>query len=243
MRKLLKQIAATLSVLAASATLASGGTIRLVAFGDSLVQGYGLAQAEGLVPQLQGWLRAQGADVEVGNAGVSGDTSAGGAARIDWTLSDQPDGLIVVLGGNDLLRGLPPEALRANLTHIIAAAQSAGVEVMLVGIDAPLNYGADYKQGFDAVYTDLARSHDVLLHPSVFAGIAEKAGEDPAAYGRFMQNDGIHPNALGVAANVEALGPVVLQLLERIKVAEPAAEEEGRSAAEVDGDAPSASNR
>ncbi|OIQ32858.1 MAG: arylesterase [Alphaproteobacteria bacterium MedPE-SWcel] len=216
MRKLLTQIAATLTALALSAPLVAAQPIRLTAFGDSLVQGYGLPQGEGFVPQLEAWLQGQGADVTVVNAGVSGETTAGGAARIDWTMADRPDGIIVLLGGNDMLRGLPPELTRANLTRIVETAQAGGAEVMLIGMNAPLNYGAQYKAGFDGIYSDLRRSHDVLLHPSAFAGIQQETDGDPTGFGRFMQNDGIHPNARGVAANIEAMGPVLLRLLRRI---------------------------
>ncbi|WP_254868588.1 arylesterase [Phaeobacter sp. HF9A] len=194
--------------------------LKLTVFGDSLVQGYGLAQGDGLVPQLQRWLAAQDVVVQVVNAGVSGDTSAGGAARIDWALADHPDGVIVLLGGNDLLRGLPPQDTRANLSHIIEAAQGAGAEVMLVGMQAPLNYGAEYKAQFDAIYSDLAQRYGVLLHPLAFAGIMQEVGSDPAQFGAYMQDDNIHPNARGVALNVAAMGPQLLDLLKRMQQAQ-----------------------
>jgi len=216
MRKFLRQIAASFAAILMAVPVAGADPIRLTAFGDSLVQGYGLAQGQGFVPQLQGWLAEQGVTAEVTNAGVSGDTTAGGAARIDWALSDQPDGVIVLLGGNDLLRGLPPRDTRANLARIIEAALGAGAEVMLIGVQAPGNYGADYKAAFDAIYPELAQAYDVLLHPSAFAGITAKTGDDPSRSAGYLQGDGIHPNARGVAANVAALGPVVLTLVERL---------------------------
>ncbi|MEW2914277.1 arylesterase [Leisingera sp. JC11] len=190
--------------------------LRITALGDSLVQGYGLPQGQGLVPQLERWLNGNGADVTLQNAGVSGDTTAGGAERAEWTLSDTPDGLIVLLGGNDMLRGLAPEEARANLERILQTAQAKGIKVLLIGMKAPRNYGPDYKQAFDAIYPELAAVYGAVLHPDAFAGIAAEAGNDPAAAQAFMQDDGIHPNARGVALNVAAIGPAALQLVAAI---------------------------
>ncbi len=190
--------------------------VKIAALGDSLVHGYGLPQDQGFVPQLQGWLRAKGAEVELINAGVSGDTTAGGAARIAWTLSDRPDGLIVLLGGNDLLRGIAPEAAKENLRVILAAAQAQDVEVMLIGMKAPRNYGPDYKVAFDAIYPDLAEEYGALLFEDAFAGMAEKSGGDTLAVQALLQGDGIHPNAAGVALNVAAAGPTALELVGRL---------------------------
>lgn len=183
----------------------------IAALGDSLTQGYGLPVDDGFVPQLQNWARARGADVTLINAGVSGDTSAGGAARIGWTLTPEVDGLIVTLGGNDLLRGLAPDMTRRNLTEILNTAQSAGVAVLLIGMQAPGNYGVEYKTTFDAIYPDLADQFDTLYVPSFFSAL----GEDPASFVALMQGDGIHPNAEGVSRIVEAIGPAVLELIER----------------------------
>ena len=186
----------------------------LVAFGDSLIHGYGLAQGDGFVPQLQDWLTAQGQDVTVINAGVSGDTTKGGLSRIAWTLTPEVDAMIVTLGGNDFLRGLDPAASKANITGIVETAQAQGVEVLLTGMQAPGNYGPDYKQAFDALYGELAREYDTLLADSYFAGLPS---DDPAQLGDLMQADGIHPNREGVALIVDALGPQVLDLIERSK--------------------------
>ncbi|MCB4456089.1 arylesterase [Leisingera sp. McT4-56] len=186
--------------------------LRITALGDSLVQGYGLPQGQGLVPQLERWMNENGAEVVLQNAGVSGDTTAGGAERAEWTLSDNPDGLIVLLGGNDMLRGLEPQEARANLTRILQTAQDRGIETLLIGMKAPRNYGPDYKQAFDAIYPELAAEYGAVLHPDAFAGIAAAADNDPAAAQAFMQDDGIHPNAQGVALNVAAIGPAALQL-------------------------------
>ncbi|KIC27601.1 arylesterase [Leisingera sp. ANG-M6] len=190
--------------------------LRITALGDSLVQGYGLPQGQGLVPQLERWLNGNGAEVTLQNAGVSGDTTAGGAERAEWTLSDNPDGLIVLLGGNDMLRGLDPQEARGNLTRILQTAQDKGIAVLLIGMKAPRNYGPEYKQDFDAIYPELAAEYGAVLHPDAFAGIAAEAGNDPAAAQGFMQDDGIHPNARGVALNAAAIGPAALQLVAAI---------------------------
>ncbi|MEY8882070.1 arylesterase [Donghicola sp. XS_ASV15] len=194
-------------------TSALAAEVRLVALGDSLTQGYGLPQGEGFVPQLQQWLMAQGADVEIMNAGVSGDTTAGGLSRVDWTLTDDVDGMIVTLGGNDLLRGIAPTAIRANLEGILKAADAKGVEVLLVGLGATTNYGAEYKRNFEAIYPDLSEQYGTLYYPNFFAALAED-GVTADAIQTYMQPDGIHPNALGVAEIVADIGPKVLELSE-----------------------------
>lgn len=189
--------------------------VSVVALGDSLVQGYGLAQGEGFVPQLQAWLDARDVPAEVINAGVSGDTTAGGAARIDWTLGGQDvDALIVVLGGNDILRGLDPGESRANLAAILEAAGARELPVLLAGLTAPGNYGPEFKAAFDAMYRELAEPEDVLLFEDFFAPL-QAAADEPGALGRLMQRDGIHPSAEGVALIVEAIGPKVQALIER----------------------------
>ena len=183
----------------------------VVALGDSLTAGYGLPAEQGLVPQLQAFLTANGADVAIVNAGVSGDTTAGGLSRLDWSLTPETDALIVALGGNDLLRGLPPEEARANLTGILAGAKAKGLPVLLVGIQAPGNYGPEYKTSFDAIYPDLAAEFGATLYPFFFQGLG--AGNDPAALRAFMQGDGIHPTSEGVAKIVADLGPAVRDFL------------------------------
>jgi acyl-CoA thioesterase I len=188
--------------------------VTVVALGDSLTAGYGLEPFEGLVPQLQAWLKAQGQDVVILNAGVSGDTTAGGLARLEWSLTPQTDALIVALGGNDMLRGLPPSEARANLEAILQKAQARNLPVLLVGLAAPGNYGPDYKTEFDALYPDLAAQYGALLVPNLFAPLM--TGGDPATLAPFLQPDGIHPNAEGVAVIVEGLGPKVLELMERV---------------------------
>ncbi len=184
----------------------------IAALGDSLTQGYGLVHEDGFVPQLGDWLTAQGQDVRLINAGVSGDTTAGGAARVDWTLTPDVDGMIVALGGNDLLRGIDPAVSRENLEKILTAAETTGVDVLLVGIQAPSNYGPEYKAAFDAIYPELAQSYGTVYAESFFAGL--QVNGDPGAANQFMQSDGLHPNAEGVAKIVEGIGPYVLRLID-----------------------------
>ncbi|PTX05066.1 acyl-CoA thioesterase-1 [Pararhodobacter aggregans] len=207
--------AALVFTLAAPFSVASAETLRITALGDSLTQGYGLMQDEGLVPQLEAWLRARGHDVAVQNAGVSGDTTTGGLARLDWTLADGPQAVIVALGGNDLLRGIDPALSRANLDAILARLSDEGIPALLVGLPAPGNYGPEYQQAFAAMYPEVAAEHGALLVPDMLApiGAAVEAG---AAPGSLFQNDMIHPNPQGVDLVVEALGPAVEDLLARI---------------------------
>jgi len=180
--------------------------MRLVAFGDSLTHGYGLPQGQGFVPQLERWLQEQGQDVSVINMGVSGDTTAGGRARLAWALADGADALILELGGNDLLRGIDPAASRDNLDAMLTELGGQGIPVLLAGLEAPLNYGADFKQAFDGMFSDLAEKHDAVLYPSFVEGVVNE---------EMMQSDGIHPNEKGVAKIVEGIGPKVLELLAR----------------------------
>ncbi|MGY6632431.1 MAG: arylesterase [Alkalilacustris sp.] len=188
--------------------------LRVTALGDSLTQGYGLPADEGFVPVLETWLRDRGHGVEVINAGVSGDTTAGGLARIEWTLADAPDALIVALGGNDLLRGLDPATSRANLDGILAAADAAGVPVLLAGLPAPGNYGPEFKRDFEAMYAELAAEWGAIYVADFLGPIGEKASQG-MSLADLMQDDRIHPNAEGVRQIVAAIGPEVERLLER----------------------------
>ncbi|MFK7871264.1 MAG: arylesterase [Roseobacter sp.] len=199
-------------VLMMSPVAVCADEIVIAALGDSLTQGYGLVPEQGFVPQLEAWLQAQGVQVRLINAGVSGDTTAGGLSRVAWTLTPDVDGMIVALGGNDVLRGIDPGVSNANLDGILNAAEQAEVEVVLIGMEAPGNYGPEFKQQFDAMYPDLAEKHGTLYAPRFFEGI-DGGGGDLSAAREFMQPDGIHPNATGVRRIVDALGPVVLELV------------------------------
>lgn len=189
--------------------------IDVLALGDSLTQGYGLFDDEGFVPQLRDWLAARGHEVRIVNAGVSGDTTAGGLSRVEWSLTPDIDAVIVTLGGNDLLRGLDPAMSRANLEGILKIAQQADLKVLLVGMEAPGNYGPEYKAAFDAMYPELAQSYGTLFYDSFFAGLTGD-GATPADLAPYMQADGIHPNAEGVARIVAAIGPSVETLVEQV---------------------------
>lgn len=197
---------------AAASTAAAAEPVTIAALGDSLTQGYGLPEAQGFVPQLEIWLRENGApEVEIINAGVSGDTTAGGLARVAWTLSDEVDAVIVALGGNDLLRGLDPAESRRNLDGILAEISARGLPVLLAGLPAPANYGAEYQAAFNAMFPELAAEHGAILYPNFLAGLGD--GRVLADVRDQLQPDGIHPSAGGVERIVEAIGPAVLELV------------------------------
>ncbi len=203
--------------LLAGAVMAEPVTV--VALGDSLTAGYGLADpSQGLVPVLESWLKAHGHDVAVQNAGVSGDTTAGGLARIGWALGPEADALIVTLGGNDLLRGIDPAASKANLEGILKEAAARKLPVLLVSMKAPGNFGPDYKAAFDGMYGELAAQYRTLLADDFFGGLRAAGADpaDPASMAKFMQADGLHPNPEGVKLIVEGLGPKVEELLAKV---------------------------
>lgn len=179
--------------------------LRLMVFGDSLVAGHGLAHGEAFPDILRAELAAVGHNVEMVNAGVSGDTTAGGLARLDWSLAENPDALIIVLGGNDLLRGLEPKSTKANLAAIIDRARSQKITVMLTGMQAPLNFGADYAAEFDIIYTQLGSRDEVIFYPFFLEGVA--------LVPELNQPDGMHPNRAGVDEIVRRIRPTVEKLL------------------------------
>ena len=201
-----------LITLALSVSVAQADSTRILALGDSLTAGYGLMDQDGLVPQLNAWFAADGTDITVVNAGVSGDTSAGGLSRLDWALDDGITAMMVILGGNDLLRGIPPTATRANIEAILKEAKTRGLKVLLVGMKAPGNFGPDYKADFDRLYPDLAETYGAR-HIDSYFGLRDPTATDPAALAEFMQPDGIHPNADGVKKIVAALAPQIKDLL------------------------------
>ncbi len=189
--------------------LAQAAPVRILALGDSLTAGYGLARQEGFVAQLQAALRAKGLEATVLDAGVSGDTTAGGRARLDWSLAENPNVAIVALGGNDLLRGLDPEATYANLNDILTRLGQRNIPVLLAGMLAPRNLGPDFVAAFEGAYRRLAREHDVIFYPFLLDGVATEAA--------LNQPDGIHPNVRGVAVMVERILPAVEQLIARAR--------------------------
>jgi acyl-CoA thioesterase-1 len=188
---------------------AAGAPVRLLVFGDSLVAGYGLAQADGFQAQLGRALKADGFDVVILDGGVSGDTSAGGRARIDWALADHPDAAIVELGANDGLRGSDPAQMEANLTAVLDTLAAHHVRTLLTGMEAPPNLGAAYGAEFRAVFAKLAKRPGVLFDRFFLEGVAG----DPS----LIQGDGLHPNAAGVAKEVARIKPAVERLLKAEK--------------------------
>ncbi|MEQ9122332.1 MAG: arylesterase [Alphaproteobacteria bacterium] len=173
--------------------------------GDSLLAGYGLPPEEGFIQTLGRALADAGVEATLLDAAVSGDTTAGGRARIDWALGDKPTHAVVALGANDALRGLPPEAAKQNLAATLDALKAAGTPVLLVGMKAPRNWGEDYADAFDGLYPALAEEKNVALHPFLLEGVAL----NPA----LNQADGIHPNAAGVERIVADILPAILDLL------------------------------
>ncbi|MEM0922006.1 MAG: arylesterase [Pseudomonadota bacterium] len=189
---------------------AEAAPLKLVAIGDSLTAGYGLAEGEGFVPQLDAWLEANDPrDVEVVNMGISGDTTAGGLARLDWALGGGADAVLVELGGNDLLRGIDPAVSRRNLDGLVGGLAERGLPVLISGMRAPGNFGPEYQQAFNAMYPELAEAHDALYDPYFLEGVTEDRS--------LWQADGIHPNAAGIAVIVARIGPRIVELLDRIE--------------------------
>ena len=182
--------------------------VRITVLGDSLVAGYGLPPGTSFPDALDSALVAAGFKVEVVNAGVSGDTTAGGLARLDWSLAENPDAAIVVLGGNDLLRGLDPQSSYDNLNAIINRLKDRKIKILLTGMQAPRNLGADYAAEFDRIYPALAGRHEILLYPFFLDGVALMA--------ELNQPDGMHPNQAGVDVIVEKIMPQVKQLIEQL---------------------------
>ena len=184
-------------------------TLRLLVLGDSLSAGYGLKPEDSFPSQLEKAMHDAGYDVRVINAGVSGDTTAGGLSRLEWALSDKPHIVLVELGGNDALRGLPPAETYANLDAILARLKNRDISVILAGMQAPRNLGEDYTTVFDAIYPRLARKYDLPFYPFFLDGVAL----DPV----LNQADGIHPNSAGVREIVRRILPLLETELEKIK--------------------------
>jgi len=189
-------------------SLGRADPVKILALGDSLTAGYGLPQGEGFTEQLQQALRDRGHDVFVINGGVSGDTTAGGLARLDWALADAPDMVIVELGANDALRAIDPAASRANLDAILAELQARQIPALLAGMIAPRNLGKDYVAAFDGMYPELAARYQVPLYPFFLEGVAAEP--------EFNQADGIHPNAEGVAVIVAGILREVTAMLDAL---------------------------
>jgi acyl-CoA thioesterase I len=187
--------------LARSQAASAAKPLKMVVLGDSLSAGLGLPEASAFPARLQKALRDKGIDIDISNAGVSGDTASGGRDRLDWSVPEGTDAVIVELGANDALRGLDPTVTRAALTDIVKRLKARGIAVMLCGMVAPPNYGSDYAARFNTIYPDLAKQFDVPLYPFFLAGVA--------ADRRLNQADGIHPTAEGVDIIVSSILPTV----------------------------------
>ena len=205
-------LAAMWVVVAASPAFAQGqAPVRIVALGDSLSAGYRLAASEAFPVRLEAALKAKGLAVEIANAGVSGDTASGGQGRLDWSVPDGTDAVILELGANDALRGIDPAVTRRALDDILTRLKARNIQVLLCGMLAPRNLGADYTARFDAIYPDLAAKYGVPLYPFFLTGIAGKA--------EFNQADGVHPTAAGVDVIVRSILPKAEALVKRVRAA------------------------
>lgn len=202
-----------LSTIALACVLGAPGAIaaplKILAFGTSLTQGYGLPPGTEFPVVLEAKLRSAHVDARVINAGVSGDTSADGLSRLDWSLAGHPDSAILELGSNDALRGLAPEQTEKNLAAILARLKAARIPVLLLGMKAPRNLGPEYAAEFDPIYARLAKRYQVILYPFVVEGVAMNA--------RLNQADGLHPNPAGVKIIVAKMFPYVLKLVAQVK--------------------------
>jgi acyl-CoA thioesterase-1 len=196
---------ALVALLLFSGTAAAKDRLRIVALGDSLTAGYGLAAEEAFPARLEARLAALGIEAEVVNAGVSGDTTAGGLARLDWALAEKPDFVLVELGANDALRGLDPAAAKANLDKILAGILARGAKPILLGMLALGNWGREYGTAFNAIYPELAQKYAIPLYPFFLDGVAQDPG--------LNLPDGLHPNAQGVERIVERLAPFLRETL------------------------------
>lgn len=187
--------------------------VKIVALGDSLTAGLGLAQSEGFVPRLQAALAARGIAVDIANAGVSGDTTAAGLARLDWSVPDGTSAVILELGANDMLRGIKPQVTRATLDAILRRLTERHIAVLLCGMRAAPNLGGDFADVFERIYPELAARYDALLYPFFLDGVAADLN--------LLQRDGLHPTAAGVDVIVTRILPSVERLVGRVYARHP----------------------
>jgi len=202
-------LALALGLATPGASAAAEKPVRIVALGDSLTAGYGLPADAAFPVRLEKALRAKGLAVEVSNAGVSGDTASGGLARLDWSVPEGTDAVILELGANDMLRGVDPKVTRAALTEIVRRLTARRITVLLAGMRAAPNLGPDYGRAFESIYSDLASQDGVLLYPFFLDGVA--------ADGKLNQRDGLHPTAAGVDAIVAGILPKAEELVSRVR--------------------------
>ena len=207
MRSFKSLLTTVLLLIMAGAGPACAAPVKILAIGTSLTQGYGLPPGTEFTVQLQQALSRAGIDAAVTNAGVSGDTSAGGLARLDWSLGDHPDAVILELGSNDMLRGIAPSETEKNLRAILDKLKATHVKVLLTGMHAQRNLGADYVQQFDPIYPRLAKDYNLLFYPFILDGVALNP--------KLNQADGMHPNPAGVKVIVTRILPYVKKLVAR----------------------------
>ncbi|MFA6154918.1 arylesterase [Mesorhizobium sp.] len=198
-----------LSAICGAMSAARAEPFKIVGFGDSLMAGYGLGPGEGFTDKLQAALRARGHDVTIANAGVSGDTTSGGLARLDWSVPDGTQLVILELGANDMLRGVSPDIARKNLDEMLGKLKQRKIPVLLAGMLAAPNLGAQYKTAFDAIFPDLAAKYGVPLYPFFLDGVAGQPG--------LRLEDGLHPNAKGVDQMVERALPAVEKAIAAVR--------------------------
>jgi acyl-CoA thioesterase-1 len=196
-------------VMTPLASASAAETLRIVAFGDSLTAGYGLPQGQDFASRLEAALKKRGHDVVIANAGVSGDTTAGGRARFDWAVPPETDGVILELGANDVLRGIPPKTTRANLEDILARLRKRNVPVLLTGMRALANWGPDYAKAFEAIFPELSEKYGALYYPFFMEGVIDKP--------ELKLEDALHPNQQGVETIVSRILPDVEKLIARIR--------------------------
>ena len=204
-----KRLMVCFAMLVLAAGAARAEPVSIVGFGDSLMAGYQLGPEEGFTPRLEAALKDAGIDATVTNAGVSGDTTSGGLARLDWSVPDGTDLVILELGANDALRGIAPDITRANLEAMIERLKERGIAVLLAGMLAPPNMGDAYAAQFNAIYPDLAKEHGVALHPFFLDGVA--AQQD------LLLDDAMHPNTAGIDVMVERFMPVLRDTIAGLK--------------------------
>jgi acyl-CoA thioesterase-1 len=202
-----------LALVATTGTAMAAKKLKIVAFGDSLVAGFGVKPSEAFPVQLEAALKARGHDVEIVNSGVSGDTAAGGLERFDWAVPEDADAVILELGANDGLRGVDPASTKATLDAILTKLSARKLPVLLAGMKAPRNWGDAYTTAFDAMYPALAEKHGALLYPFFLDGVALERD--------LNQPDGMHPTGKGVAEIVRRILPLAEQLISRVKAKVP----------------------
>ena len=204
-----KRLLSMITAFAMMATATHAAPVRILALGTSLTQGLGVPPGLDLTAVLETRLKASGTDVRIINAGVSGDTSAGGLSRLDWSLADHPQAAIIELGSNDALRGQSPAETEKNLSAILMRLRAAHIAVLLTGMKAPRNLGPEYAAQFDAIYPRLAKQFGVLFYPFILDGVA--------ANRKLNQADGIHPNPAGVKIIADRMLPYVRRLVLQVK--------------------------